>query len=361
MDQREKEGLVDQIRAMIDRAGELDPSPYVFGGAEAELRSQVADPLAAVVDEALEVASQLEAAPTEVDGPHDTGNLDLAFGERAQYDDAPITAADHTEGQDVAAMCFALQHELQPVRHQLSAGHSNQEQLLVLCDRARRKLRRSLRALAHALARQAGEDIDLGDEGDVEVSAAVAVRYMYGKFRRALPACDGESSLPGISRCLRRAATALAMLIGDEDFAEVRVADRLLLRELQQRTLSWGRNPDAAEGRRIYSDICSAAELLRGINMRQELRRHDADLLAELAAHLERPDLTAAELRNALVRMRALHGMDDELDALLASAYAGEPLEGLMSRLRQCVSTLHGAMRGSFAVGGIGGSAGSPF
>ncbi|MFW5876812.1 MAG: hypothetical protein ACOCXM_08745 [Myxococcota bacterium] len=328
----------DRSRHLLHRAAALDPSTHVIGTSREELREAIASPLAQLVREGLALADELEAARA-TDPEADDMDFDLAFG---PMDDEPSASPCQQDRQSshVLAVCFGLRHELAPLETQLSDATATHEQLLVACDRARRKLRRSLTALTHALAQEAGRAVDLSDETDGRVDAAVAVRYMYTKFREALPDCPHEPDERRVTACLRRAATALAMLCGDGDFADVRLQDRLLLRDLQRRTLAWGRMPDPREGVRLYSDIRSAADLLRAINMRQELRAHDAQLLLELEARLDELDTDDPELEHLIGRMRALRGLDDELDVLLRRAYAHEPLADLVPMIRAVVHRL---------------------
>jgi hypothetical protein len=326
----------------VDRLHGLDPSPYVVGAREG-LRDGVAQPLLVLIDESLDLARSLEGPETGQTGAADPElNLDLAFGPEGE--DAQPTAPNTSEDDgSLAAFCFAIQHELGPVRNQLADTTADHELILVACDRACRKLRRSLSALAGALGAGRGRTTGTQDPWTDRASAAVAVRTIYTKFREALASGPDGTDASQVFAAMRRSATALAVLCGDEDFSEVRVQDRLLLRSLQRRTLAWGRSPDVRTGMQLYGDIRAAADLLRAINMRQELLAHDAQLIEEAALAIAQDGLSQPRLALLVGRMRALRGLDDELDQLLKRAYRGEGLDGLRTPLTDALHRLRAA------------------
>jgi hypothetical protein len=300
-----------------------------------------------LVDQALSLAQELEPAFEEA--PSET-DLDLAFGPSTEKHPQPARGGASTGTCDgVAAYCFALQHELRPVADALSRCEADHEEILVACDRAGRKLRRSLSALASTLARAEGRPSNLPESWVDRAGSAVAVRTLYAKFRKALASGPDGTDSAQVARALRRAATALAVLCGDEDFGEVRIQDRLLLRSLQRRILAWGRSPHVQEGLRLYGDIWAAGELLRAINMRQELRAHDADLVEGVCASLETEFQNERALREILGRLRALRGLDDELDDVLWRAYGGTPVRELDGPLRQAMTRLQATLCGAGA------------
>jgi hypothetical protein len=330
-----------RIRALLGRAAHLDPSPFVISGAIEVLRREVAHPLAAVVEAALAVVADLESSLEPPPHADQAADIELAFdlvGEPGQDAAGEEPSCD----AEILRLCFGARHELVPVRGQLEAQGASHEQLLVACDRARRKLRRSLVALGEARARADGRSFGAEDDATDAVQGAVAVRYLYAKFGEALGSCSDDAPINDVHGALRRAATAFAMLFGDPDFAEVRVADRMLLQGLQRRTLAWGRSPDRREGLRLYGDIRSAGQLLRAINLRQELQAHDAALLIDLQAELDACTALAdsGRLERVAGRMRALRGLDDALDDLLRRIYGGTPLPTLLPALRREVRRL---------------------
>jgi len=99
----------------------------------------------------------------------------------------------------------------------------------------------------------------------------------------------------------------------------VRASDRALLLGLRDRIFAWsraGRPPSA--GLDLLSDVGATADLLRDINRRQELRASDAELIGALLAGLDK------EPHVWLLRLRALVGLDDDLDALIEQGASTE-------------------------------------
>lgn len=137
---------------------------------------------------------------------------------------------------------------------------------------------------------------------------------------------------------MRYAAGALAAMVASADFSETRIADRRMLLGLQARLLTWARGErDTVDGRRLLSDISTAAELLRGVNRRHELRAHDAYLVAALLAEHPRD---IAQVRRFLARLRALEGCDDRLDAQVAQALADTSTSDKLAGIRETLGRL---------------------
>jgi hypothetical protein len=200
-----------------------------------------------------------------------------------------------------------------------------------------RKLRRAIAAVVDAIAQCEGLEPQLADEEQALIESAVAVRQMYTKFRRSLVDCD-EDDPAGIRRAIRFAAVSLAVLLGSDAFCDVRLADRRLLRSLQTRIFGWVRHEGSdADGVRLHQDIRATADLLRGINLRQELQQHDHELASRaLAALTEDP----GAMREWMGRLRALSGRDDAVDQLIEAATGGEALAQLHPRLCDCLARI---------------------
>jgi len=115
------------------------------------------------------------------------------------------------------------------------------------------------------------------------------------------------------------------MLVGWEVYPSLRVRDRLHLRELQRRILDWLRSAnDPAMGLRVWQDLEAFIRMLSQINRRQELIEHDTQVVAAVSASIA----TCSEpaLPEATIELLArLEGLDDDLDALLASPERSSP------------------------------------
>lgn len=217
----------------------------------------------------------------------------------------------------VGDMCFAGTLELNRALRELSRAHDEAE-LLIAVETACRKLRRAIDAVIAAA--NAGGPVE-GSSGEhqrrpqsTDLLSALAVRKLYAGFRRSLRRPSDESPA-AVLTALRYAAGALATLVGSPEYAGARLSDRALLRRLRERLLSWARGDQSGrEGLQLLGDVRTCADLLRGVNRRQELRAHDETLLRTL---LQGPgDDPSAWLRSC----EGLSGLDDELDRLLGPA-----------------------------------------
>jgi hypothetical protein len=115
------------------------------------------------------------------------------------------------------------------------------------------------------------------------------------------------------------------MLVGWEVYPNLRVSDRLHLRELQRRILDWLRGPsDPAVGLRVWQDLEAFLQLLSLINRRQELIDHDHQIV--IAASASVCTCTEPSLPESTMQLLArLEGLDDDIDVLLASPERSEP------------------------------------
>jgi len=162
------------------------------------------------------------------------------------------------------------------------------------------------------------------------------VRWMYAKFRRSLPACH-PGDPQSVRRALRYAAVSIAVMVGCSDFGDARARDRMIILALQARVLRWARDGASdAEGARLYTDIVTAADLLRSINLREELAAHDQQMALEAARALAGAD-PAAAIAAALPALRGLRGRDDGLDALVARALREPATPEIACALRAAV------------------------
>ncbi|HEY3493668.1 MAG TPA: hypothetical protein VGK73_03235, partial [Polyangiaceae bacterium] len=121
-----------------------------------------------------------------------------------------------------------------------------------------------------------------------------------------------DESREGVLAALRYAAGALAALVSEPAYAHVRASDRAPLRRLRERLLVWARHDGSASvGLELLEDVTTTADLLRGINRRQELRAHDLAALRELSqGPREAPSAWLSQLDG-------LFGLDDALDDLI--------------------------------------------
>lgn len=278
--------------------------------AEEQRIRATADELLLALRRAVQLLQQLE----EVNAPPASDDALAEFdGEPTTLNGLPIVVASEPGLADV---CFAGALELKQTAHELARSRTA-EDLQVAVETGLRKLRRAIRASVAAaqlngIELTEGKQLRTRDSFDLE--ASLVVRRLYAQFRRALRPVENDTQF-AVLTALRYAAGALATLMSSPDYERARVSDRRLLRRLQQRVLLWARSAREVErGLELLHDVWTSADLLRGINRRQELRVHDAALVAELSA------LPGADLSAWLSRFAGLEGFDDELDALVERA-----------------------------------------
>lgn len=212
----------------------------------------------------------------------------------------------------LANVCFAGAFELGRVLRELTAARALPD-VLVAAETARRKLLRAFRAVLDA-AQDLRDDEPPWRHEATDLRAALVVRRLYAGFRRALrrPTADDADA---VLTAVRYAGGALATLVTATAYNEVRASDRLLLRRLHERALAWARHDrDVTTGLQLLDDVWTLADLLRGINRRQELRAHDT---ATTRIAMRGPGHAPAQW---LALLGTLVGIDDELDATIERA-----------------------------------------
>lgn len=168
-----------------------------------------------------------------------------------------------------------------------------------------------------ALARAGFGEAMLDFASELEVS--LRVRRVCAKLRRRVLA-GGDPTPDSLCARLRSAGTAIAMLVGWEVYPCLRVRDRLQLRDIQRRILDWLRHDkDATAGLRLWQDLVSFMQMLSQVNRRQELVAHDRRVIREAYARVTE-SASEALAAETLALLAPLEGLDDEIDALIASA-----------------------------------------
>jgi hypothetical protein len=321
------------IEALYARAGQVDLRPFAFHDAAATIERDAIAPLAAIAGEGLVALGELQALCDGECAPETSASepwgedFELEFTAGAELPRAAARSAADELWRVLGDTCFTAAGDLKKAQRALGVGASHEDRV-VGCDGARRKIRRALRAVIEAHDSAVGSHPELVGDREHELEAGLAVRRMYAKFRRSLVTCDDAADAACVRRALRYGAVAFAVMVGSTDFSEVRMSDRRTLLGLQARILDWARSgSDAGEGWRLYKDITAAADLLRSVNMRQELVAHDAVLLRSCRERLLAASGDGPAPRDVLEELRGLQGRDDELDGLLAHAYRGGAIE----------------------------------
>ncbi len=166
------------------------------------------------------------------------------------------------------------------------------------------------------------------------------IRRLYGQFRRAILRGDTPESEELTAR-LRHAADRIADLRNLDIYPLLRIDDRLEIRRLQKRILSWleGEGEDRQEdGERLWEDLTSFARLLAAINHREELCEHDRLAVTGIFRRLfEGGPVPERISKEHLVILEPLLGRDDDLDHIILhpEEHRIEDLRPPLERLRE--------------------------
>ena len=189
--------------------------------------------------------------------------------------------------------------------------------LIVECDAALRAIHGALYAMSIALAH--AEKALPALTADPELESSLCLRRTYVTFREKIRAL-GEPDEGDVLHALRAAASALAWLVADDAYRDMRAQDRMQLRSLQRRIASWlgAETTDGALGLTLFHEVQSFVETLRQVNWRQELVRHDIQVLRRAALFGQRADRGRDFPREIADALSKLGGLNAEVDRLLA-------------------------------------------
>jgi hypothetical protein len=208
--------------------------------------------------------------------------------------------------------------------------------LLGECDSSLRRLRKSLNAVGLTIARVI--NVPPLAEYRSELDSSLAIRRALKSFRVRVNK-GGEPTPDKLRERFRYIANQIEILVSWDIYSGMRVRDRLLLRSLQQRVLAWlnGIKPAPEAGMRLWQDLAACVEMFALVNRRQELVEHDSALFSECVTALK-VQASDARVDGALWRrVRAVEGLDLELDALLEQP--SEPqVQVLLSLLERLVA-----------------------
>lgn len=296
-----------ELHSAAHRAHAIDLRPFEEGTAP-EAAGILVPATLAVVDDALGICRALLASHPEPDD--DLGS----------WSDEPSTDtgvflrqvdALSRSGPSVGDLAFMGVTALRPKRAALERLTSSMEVWTIVseCGSSRRRVLKALTALEGGLAIEEGRPTALTFAS--ELGRSLETRRQYSRLRHSILQ---EEVSPGRARpVLRRVGTAIAILIGQDIYPDLRVADRRQLRQLQGRIISWLRAGDEApdvarSAERLYGDLLMFAQLLAQVRLRMELVEHDRAVLSRLPAETAETHVAS---------LRSLRGLDDELDGLL--------------------------------------------
>jgi hypothetical protein len=312
------------MKSNVQRGRALDIRTYEVAPVEtvaAELKPTVLTLLSdarSTLGAVLEECGRLAPGCDEPSLGADLGTSYLPF-ERA-IDAALATRAGSL--RTVEELAFMAQLELRQRFERLERvlpahGHVT---MLDECDSSLRRTRKAFRAVDAAIAK--AESVAPLLDYTSELQQSLVVRRVYAKFReRALD--GGEPTAERLKARFRAVGTLVAKLVGEDIYPELRVRDRLLLRDIQQRVLGWLREGEASKsspGMRLWQDVAACIEMLSLVNRRQELVEHDAQQVHRACSALSGASDGAALEPAVWSGLSALMGIDAELDGLLSAA-----------------------------------------
>lgn len=308
---------------MVERAREVPIIQYETAGA-ARLKDELVPRVHALVADTLETLERIPGSGEDEapGGPGAGDPLDETSSFLRQVD----RLVAHRQAADIA---FIGGSELRSKLGGLESV-SGQDDPWLLLDRAGSTLRKVVKIATALHVVLADSEGALSFETELRVS--LQVRAAYAKFRRRLKGSLSQATTT--RRRAQTAATCIAYLVGRDTYPQLRIGDRLALRQLQARILAWlrDREAEAKEGERICQDLLGFAELVRNVNLRSELVGHDQALIARLLD--DGPKALAAR---GHAELEKLAGLDDELDELLA---AGAPPGAILTALEHLRSRL---------------------
>lgn len=248
----------------------------------------------------------------------------------------PVGLGSVPNALDVGDLAFVMRMSLN--RHQLELqAAKTPESLLGVCESCRVELERALAALEQ---RFRGEPPPIARERGVE--ASLKCRRAYARLRAGVVEVgDVARRRAGSLKALRAAGALITLLIGSDGYPYFRASDRALLATLERRVVNYlEHGGSAARGVRIFQDFRAFVDQLSVINLRQDLKRHDASCLNHWLADLDDNDTGSSNLIDSVNKYReAIRGRDVQFDALLEGR-ATLTRAGLVNDLRRMLGSL---------------------
>lgn len=235
----------------------------------------------------------------------------------------------------IGDLAFVAIAELRQHQHRLQAHRPSLEkqELLSDCGSALRAIRKSLYALEPLLC----EVEKTARMLPPRLGSSLEVRRQYHKLW-SFAAATGAVDAANVRAALRGAGTRIAILTGCEIYHLLREDDRFRIRELQERILRWLRESEESEEHgavmavQLWQDFALFVEMLRQVNLREELIEHDRKVLRAAVEELRKNgEDSVCEMLNSPI---GVVGVDDALDELLRRGPTASVLLQELSRVR---------------------------
>jgi len=301
--------LSERVRGVEIRDFETQSSEALASGLAPQCAGLLQEAAATLQD----VVDRLDPGHAESDG----SGPGAVPGESDAFERTLDDAVDTRRLPGDVAFIAAL--ELRQRRDRLTHLGRDQPPLAFIgeCDSAMRAIRKALGALDAVIAEAAGTAPRL-DFSSV-LQSSLRVRRRYATFRARILA-SGEPRAEGLRQQLRALGTHIAKLVGWDVYPELRVHDRLQLRDLQARILGWlqaGEASATADGVRLWEDLVAFVRMTGQINQREELVEHDRGVVEHAWRALARVEDGGVVPEPILRLLASLEGLDEETDGLL--------------------------------------------
>ncbi len=253
---------------------------------------------------------------------------------------APKAEAGRVASQ-ISAIAFVARSQTLETEEELerAATAGNPWKVAALADTGVQRAMRGLIALEEAMLEFEGQPSK--DRHWKDLDDALEIRRLYAQFRRAILR-GGTPSVEELPARMRKVSNRINILRDLKVYPFLRIDDRLEIRRMQKRIHALlereGGESRDTDGRHLWQDLENFAQLLRQVNLREELIVHDRRVIHEVETALFRGNRALRRIPVAVrKRLETLQGKDDELDELLLRVNELKPseLKPVLERLDQ--------------------------
>jgi hypothetical protein len=243
--------------------------------------------------------------------------------------------------QEIGILTYSAGRQLRSAIADLTRADAEGEtgKAVSACHAALRCFRRAVLPIEISICELEERELPVRSWSDLVTS--LDTRRLYGRLRRKVffPGVPGDDQL---EERLTEILHSIGELRTTEIYPSLRAEDRHEIRALARQIKEWlgEPQPTAEAGRKLWNRLVGFVNRLALINLRQQLCRHDRQIIAEvcqvLCAEQQAPESMSDELRE---RLRQVLGRDDELDRLILEP-AGSSLLDWQETLQRLLTIL---------------------
>lgn len=338
---KDKTAYLERVQAQIEKAEGINflvPDDTGFFSLDDDLIPRVRGLMSETLDLTRELGDLYDAesleAPLEDAGAEDDFLREIG---------AAISSELAT--RELSNLAFVVRAQIMETHEALIGALAGRHTWAVVshADTGLRRVSRGLLTLETAIREYEG--LAPAERRWSDLKDSLETRRLYGQFRRAVLRSEQNPAEDQTAR-LRAAVNRIAILRDLKIYPFLRIDDRVAIRRLQKRILAWLDRADGAqkdeEGRQLWSDLVSFAELLGQVNNREDLREHDRKTVSRLHRVLfEARQGPTRILPSHLADLELLLGRDEDLDRITLSPHQfavedlREPLERVQAQLNR--------------------------